>query len=45
MAPAHGLYLKNIEYPAELLEPPSNLAQMQSNVNLSDEMSIVWKCQ
>lgn len=39
MAPAYGLYLSNVEYPAELLEPNSNVAY-DSDVSLSEEVSV-----
>lgn len=35
MAPGHGLYLKNVEYRAESLEPPS----IHSNVNLFESVN------
>lgn len=41
MTPGYGLYLKNVEYPADLVEAPLNTAEIQSNVNLSEETSIV----
>lgn len=38
MAPAYGLYLANVEYPAELLAN-SNAENVHSDVSLSEEVS------